>query len=505
MGRMRAFFKKLSPVLSGGFFVIAAATPLSAEEPPQNPPNILFIIADDLGSMDIGPYNPGSFYETPHLDEFARSGLTFRFGYGSNPVCSPTRFSIMTGKYPSRHDATNWFTGTRSGRFDPAPMNSSMPADEFTIAEALKEGGYATYFAGKWHLGADPDLWPEKQGFDINKGGWTAGSPSAHGGGGYFSPYNNPRLSDGPEGEFLTDRLAEETVQFLRSRKDEEEPFFAYLSFYQVHTPLQAPEELVRKYEAKAERLGLDQLDAFGEEEQVWPTDNPRRVRVVQSHPVYAAMVESMDAAVGRVLFELDELGLSDNTIVIFTSDDGGLATSEGHPTSNLPLRGGKGWVYEGGLQVPLILRWPGVTAEGSTTDQPVMNTDFYPTFIEAAGLPLRNDQHLDGVSLLPMLRGEGTPERDGLFWHYPHYSNQGGFPGGAVQIDGWKLIERYEDGRVHLYNLRDDIEEQNDLAEEYPERVERMRERLHAWYTEVDAKFLRARTDGPQPWCPGA
>ncbi|MFO7776198.1 MAG: sulfatase [Candidatus Hydrogenedentota bacterium] len=472
-------------------------------------PNILFFLVDDLGMMDLGTYNPDTFYETPNVDRLAEEGMKFNDAYGTNPVCSPTRFGIMSGKYPSRHDATNWFTGVRHERFRSAELNNYMPTEEVTLAEALRDGGYKTYFAGKWHLGDEPKYWPEEQGFDINIGGWTAGSPRAHGGGGYFSPYNNPRLEDGPEGEFLTERLTDETIAFLRDQQDEDAPFFAYLAFYQVHTPLQAPQELIEKYEAKARELGLDELDEdelFEEEEQVWPTDNPRRVRVRQTHTVYAAMVEAMDRGVGRVLDALEELGLKENTLIIFTSDDGGLATSEGHPTSNLPLRGGKGWLYEGGLRNPVIARWPGVVEAGSTCDTPTMNTDFYPGLLEAAGLPLRPEQHLDGVSMLPLLKGDegAIHEREALYWHYPHYSNQGGFPGGAIRIGPWKLIERYEDGSVHLYNVVEDLEEQHDVADEHPDRVAEMRAKLHEWYEEVDAKFLRAREDGPEPWRPG-
>ncbi len=469
-----------------------------------NRPNVVVIVADDLGRMDIEPYNSDTFYETPHLSRLAKRGIKFLQAYGSNPVCSPTRHSTMTGQYPSRDDATNWFSGVREGRFRPAPLTSKMPRHHFTLAEAFHEGGYKTFFAGKWHLGEDEDLWPENRGFDINKGGWTAGSPSAHGGGGYFSPYNNPRLEDGPEGEYLTDRLAQETVRFIRAHRDE--PFFAFLSLYSVHTPLQAPAELVEKYRRKAQEMGLADLpeDAiFGEEEQVWPVDDPRRVRHEQSHLIYAAMVESMDRAVGQVLDELDRCGLDDNTLVLFTSDDGGLATSEGHPTSNLPLRGGKGWLYEGGLRYPFIMAGPGVVERGVSTDTLVINTDFYPTLLEMTGLPLRPEQHLDGVSFAPALRGEDEIQRGPLFWHYPHYSNQGGFPGGAIREGAWKLIERYEDGQVQLYNVIEDIAEQHDRAADFPERVRTMRDTLHAWYRDVDAKFLRPLDDGPEPWRP--
>jgi arylsulfatase A-like enzyme len=375
-----------------------------------------------------------------------------------------------------------------------------MDLEEVTLAETLKRHGYATFFAGKWHLGPTPEFWPEHQGFDVNKGGWSRGGP--YGPGKYFVPYGNPRLEDGPEGEHLPDRLATETCRFIENHRDE--PFLAYLAFYSVHTPLVGRDDLRQKYEAKAKRLGLDQKEQFGEEEQNFRTKQPRRVRQVQSHAVYAAMVEAMDLAVARVLDKLDELGLTDETIVCFTSDNGGLSTSEGLPTSNLPLRCGKGWLYEGGIREPYIIRAPGVTKPGSTCSVPVTSTDFYPTLLALAGLPLEPKQHLDGVSLVPLLRGEKTLGRDAIYWHYPHYGNQGGFPGGVIRQGDWKLLERLEDGRVHLYNLRNDLGEQNDLAEQQPERVEQMRSKLHAWYQQVDAKFLRPREGSDeQPWRP--
>ncbi len=462
-------------------------------------PNFLFILVDDLGYMDVGAYNPDCFYDTPHIDRLAAEGMLFSEGYVANPVCSPTRYSIMTGRYPTRVDATNWFTGTRAGRFRPAPLTNRMPLDEVTVAQALREHGYATFYAGKWHLGPTDEYWPENRGFDFNLGGFSAGGP--YGPGRYFTPYGNPRLEDGPEGEHLPDRLATETVEFMRAHRDR--PFFACLSFYSVHTPLIGRPDLVEKYEEKVRRLGLQDVEAFDDEEQVWPVKQPRRVRVVQSHAVYAAMVEAMDLAVGKVLQSLKELGLDDNTIVFFTSDNGGLSTSEGSPTSNLPLRGGKGWLYEGGIREPYLIKWPGVTQPGSTSGVPVTSTDYYPTILDIAGVPPRPEQHQDGVSLVPILKGTGDLERDAIFWHYPHYSNQGGFPGGAIRMGDWKLIERYEDGRVHLHNLAEDIGERHDLAERNPEKVQAMRQRLHQWYTEVDAKFLEAQPDGPQPWRP--
>jgi len=488
-------------LVSVALFGLSEADAQNAE---NNRPNILFFLVDDLGMMDLGTYNPDTFYETPNIDKLAEGGQKFTNAYGSNPVCSPSRFSIMTGKYPSRHDATNWFCGDRSGRFLPAEMNCYMPRDEFTVAEAFQEAGYTTFFAGKWHLGDEPEKWPENRGFDMNIGGWTYGSPGVPGQFSHYAPYNNPRLEEGPEGEYLVERLTDEVKQFLKDH--DETPFFAFFSFYQVHTPLEAPEELVQKYEKKSDELGLTDAEVFTEEEQVWPTEEQRLVRIVQNHPVYAAMVESMDTAIGRVLEELERQGYDDNTIIIFSSDDGGLATSEGHPTSNQPLRGGKGWVYEGGLRGPLIIDWPGVTSPGSINDVQTISTDFYPTLLEMAGLPMREDQHKDGVSIVPAIKGyQDSLGREALFWHYPNYSNQGGFPGGAIRMKDWKLIERYEDGRVQLYNLAEDIEEKQDLANQYPERVTRMRDMLHAWYEEVDAKFLRAREDGPEPWRPGA
>ncbi|MEW4530397.1 sulfatase [Maioricimonas sp. JC845] len=457
-------------------------------------PNFVFFLVDDLGYMDIGANNPDTFYETPNVDRLAESGMRFTNGYAANPVCSPTRYSIMTGAHPSRVDATNFFSGRREGRFRPAPLNDRMAVDEVTLAEALQQAGYRTAFLGKWHLGPTEEFWPDNQGFEFNVGGHDRGSPP----GGYFAPFRNPRLEDGPNGQHLTQRLTDEAISILEQVQND--PFLLYLSFYTVHTPLQAPKDLVEKYRKKAEKVS--DLNEFGDEEQVFPVDRPRRVRQVQRHATYAAMVETMDTSVGRVLAKLDELGLSENTVVCFTSDNGGLSTSEGSPTSNLPLRGGKGWLYEGGIREPYLIRWPGVTEPGSVCDVPVVSMDFYPTILDIAGLPLRPEQHLDGVSLVPLLKQEGDLARDALFWHYPHYSNQGGIPGGAIRVGDYKLIERFEDGRVHLYNLADDIGERHDLAEQMPERVDAMRRRLHDWYVEVDAKFLQPK-DGREPWRP--
>lgn len=477
--------------------LLPSASLLRAAAGNKKPLNFVFFLVDDFGWMDIGANNPHCFYETPNIDRIAHSGMNFTNGYAANPVCSPTRFSIMTGKYPTRVGATNWFSGKRSGRFNPAPLNDRMPLEEVTLAEALKEHGYKTAFIGKWHLGSEENYWPENQGFDVNIGGWSVGSPR----GGYFAPFENPRLGDYPKGSHLPKVLTDESLKILdRYRSD---PFLLYLAFYSVHTPLQGRDDLIAKYKAKRQKLLDAEEREFGPEEQVWQVNNERRVRLRQCHAVYAAMVEAMDEQIGRVLDKLEKLGIADNTAVILMSDNGGLSTSEGSPTSNLPLRGGKGWVYEGGIREPFMIRWPGVTKPGTESDVPVISTDFYPTILDMAGLPFKKNQHLDGVSLVPLLKGATSIERDALYWHYPHYSNQGGFPGGAIRMGDFKLIERFEDGRVHLYDLQNDIGERQDLADQYPERVEQMRNKLHAWYKQVDAKFLQAKGDNQNPWRP--
>ncbi|MEO1616089.1 MAG: sulfatase [Planctomycetota bacterium] len=454
--------------------------------------NYVVFLVDDLGFMDIGANNPKCFYDTPHIDRLAESGMRFTDGYAANPVCSPTRFSLMTGRYPSRVDATNFFSGKRSGRFRSAPLNNKMPLEEVTVAELLKEKGYATFFAGKWHLGPDETFYPQAQGFDINVGGYHRGGP--YSGKRYFAPFENPQMEkESPAGEHLPARLARDTAAFIDAHRDE--PFLAYLSFYSVHTPLMGRPDLVQKYKERAAKVTGEE---FAPEEQVFG-DKERRVRILQKHAVYAAMVEAMDQAVGEVLQQIDEAGLADRTVVVFTSDNGGLSTSEGSPTSNLPLRGGKGWLYEGGIREPWIIRYPGVTEPGSVSRQPICSIDLLPTIAASVGAAL--PENVDGIDLHPALRGEPL-KRDALFWHYPHYSNQGGIPGGAIRVGNHKLIERYEDGRVHLYDLAADIGERTDLADDKPELVQSMREELHAWYKVVDAKFLGEK-DGVVPWRP--
>ena len=446
--------------------------------------NVVLIIADDLGWMDVSPNNPDTFYETPNLQRLADSGMRFTDAYAACPVCSPTRGSIMTGKYPARTDTTEYFCGKRQALLKPAAYECRIPLEEHTIAEAFGSHGYATFFAGKWHLGPE-GFYPEDQGFDVNRGGFQKGGP--YGGRKYFSPYGNPRLEDGPPGEHLPDRLARETVDFMRTHQ--EDPFLAVLSFYSVHTPLMAPKPLVEKYTAKRKTVE--------HEGPRWKPEGARHARQVQDHPVYAAMVESMDAAVGTVLDGLEELGLADRTVVIFFSDNGGLSTSEGHPTSNVPLRAGKGWMYEGGIREPCLVRAPGITPAGSVCSIPVTSTDFYPTMLDLCGLNALPQQHVDGISLAGQLSDPASPlQRDAIYWHYPHYGNQGGAPCGAIRSGNWKLIEWFEDGSLELFDLSNDIGETTNLADTHSERAKRMHQALVAWRAETGANMPRPNPD---------
>ena len=446
-------------------------------------PNILFILADDLGVQDLS--NEGStYYESPHIDRIAGMGMKFRRGYATCQVCSPSRGSILTGKYPVNLGITTWI-GDRSGeewrkagRHDshlPPDYEHQLRASEMTLAEVLRGAGYRTFFAGKWHLG-DVGSWPEDHGFSVNKGGWRVGGP---GRGGYFSPYENPNLEDGPDGESLPIRLAQETAGFIEESK--EGPFLAYLSFYSVHGPIQTTSSLWKKYRDKAVEAGTAS--------ERFLFDRRLAVRQVQDCPIYGGMIESMDDAVGIVLAKLDELGLTGNTIVCFTSDNGGVSSGDAFSTSNLPLRGGKGRQWEGGIREPFYLAAPGVTKPGSVTDVPASGIDWYPTLLELAGVDVPKEQSVDGVSLVPVLKG-GTLEERPLYWHYPHYGNQGGEPSSILMEDQWKLIYYHEDGRSELYNINSDVGEQEDLAAVKPERTRAMEERLRRWLAATPAKF---------------
>ncbi len=480
----RRDFVRLSALGLAGASV--TGSPFAAEKKP--PPNFVFVLVDDLGWMDLDCYG-SSFYETPNLNKLAASGMRFTNGYAACPVCSPTRAAIMTGKYPARLNITDWIPGKAPKDrklLGPKDLHQ-LPLDELTIAEVLKKQGYRTFFAGKWHLG-DEGFFPEDQGFDINKGGHHRGSPP----GGYYTPYKNPKLSDGPEGEYLTDRLTNESIRFLEENGDN--PFLLYLSFYTVHTPIQACKRHVEKFEEKAD--SLPEMDSPSREEH----DALTKLR--QDNPDYASMVYAMDENVGRLLTALDELNLSDNTVVIFTSDNGGLSTlpRRGYPTCNLPLRAGKGWCYEGGIRVPVIVRAPGVTKPGSVSDEPVISNDFFPTMLELAGLPLMPDRHCDGLSLMPLLTGGEQLDREAVYWHYPHYHGSAWTPGAAVRARDWKLIEFYDREKVELYHLKNDLSEENDLSKKMPEKTKELQNMLHQWQKRMNAKMPSPNPDYEKP-----
>ncbi len=308
---------------------------------------------------------------------------------------------------------------------------------------------------------------------------------------GYFSPYNIPRLENGPPGEYLTDRLTDEAIRLIEN--GDGTPFFLNLWYYSVHIPIQAKRETIARFTDKAKELGLDQLPAF-EEGDFFPCEHKKdlriRRRLLQSDPAYAAMVYHLDENVGRLLRALDRTGQTENTVVIFTSDNGGLATAEGSPTCNAPLSEGKGWMYEGGTREPLVIIWPGVVQAGSACAEPVTSPDFYPTLLEMAGLDPLPEQHRDGMSLLPLLRNTQGFEREAVFWHYPHYGNQGGTPGSSVRAGDYKLIEFFEDDSLKLYNLREDVGEEQNLADAEPQLARDLRDMLAAWRDSVEAKM---------------
>ena len=442
-------------------------------------PNVVLILVDDMGLHDLS-VEGSTFYRSPSIDRLARGGMRFTQGYATCRVCSPSRASIQLGQFTARHGITNWI-GARSGmdwkRDDPvlpAEYIRELPHEDVSLAEALREGGYRTFFAGKWHLGGEGSL-PTDHGFEINVGGHHRGSPP----GGFFSPYKNPKMKDGPAGESLTLRLAEETAKFIESQGDD--PFFAMLSFYSVHAPVQSTKELWQKYQRIAPKL-----PAGAERFKI---DRTLPVRQVQDHPVYAAMVETTDSAVGRVIQAIEESGKSESTIVIFTSDNGGVSSGDAYATSNRPLRGGKGRQWEGGIREPFYIKYPKVVDANSTCDTPVTGADFYPTILELCGLPSRTDQHVDGVSLVPLLKGGSIDPRP-LYWHYPHYDNQGGEPSSLYRDGDWKLIHYYEDGRNELYHLPVDPSEESDVSRSYPARTKRMADELINWLDSVGAKY---------------
>jgi arylsulfatase A len=464
----------LWPALTLALALVAGAA--AADQPAAARPNVVLIVIDDFGWADLGCYG-SKFYRTPHVDRLAAEGMRFTQAYAACPVCSPTRAALMTGKYPARLHLTDWLPGRGdmpSHKLLRPAFRQELPLDEITLAEVLHGAGYATAAIGKWHLGGE-GFEPTRQGFDVGIGGAARGSVPSH-----FAPYlpngaSLPGLASAPDGEYLADRLTAEAEKFIEAHS--KRPFFLYLPHYSVHTPIMAKPELVAKYDFAAKPPGL------------------------QNNPRYAAMIESMDDSVGRITRKIESLGLTHNTILVFTSDNGGLATAEGPhtpATNNAPLREGKGYLYEGGIRVPLVVRWPAAVKAGTMCAVPVSSIDVLPTIADVCHLA--PPEGIDGVSLVPLLKQSGSLHREALYWHYPHYAPQGGKPGGAIREGDFKLIEFYEQGRRELYNVVHDVSENNNLAEADSQRAEQMAAKLAAWRKAVDAQMPLPNPDFEPP-----
>lgn len=479
----------------------AAATCLAAQGAQK--PNIVLFYVDDLGWMDLGCQG-SEFHETPNIDRLAAEGVRYTQGYTAHPRCVPARYGLMTGRYPAR-------AGVPGGK-----GGENLKSTDLTLARALKNGGYATCFAGKWHLvdHKDEGTLPEPMGFDVNIAGGAGGAPPT-----YFFPYRKKEVSqlspgwekgmdkdalhgqeDGKAGDYITDVLTDKSIAFIAANKDQ--PFFLFLSHYGVHTPFEAPERLVKKYEEKLKTMKYDRP----EYEPCGPT-GVGETKLRQDHAVYAAMVESVDESFGRIVDTLEKLGIADHTIIVFTADNGGLSNRGGvgdkinkrpMATTNYPLRTGKGWLYEGGIREAFMVKWPGVAKPGWLNETDVVTgTDLFPTILDMAGLPLLPERHLDGVSIVPSLKGQPFARVKPLFWHSPvsRPSSTGDTDCSAVRIGDFKLIEWYNANHVELYDLSKDLGEHNNLAEAMPEKTAEMLAALHDWRKEINAHVR------PQEW----
>jgi arylsulfatase A len=455
----KSMFKRLLVLLVWGL--------VSAGVHAADKPNFVFFLVDDMGFGDIGAYG-SDYHLTPNVDKLAADGMKFTNGYAACTVCSPSRAAIITGCYPGRLHLTDWITGhgRRNPKVNIPKWKMYIDHERVTLAEALKAGGYATMFAGKWHLMPIRDKaifdkhTPTHHGFDVNVGGREWGQPK--GKGKYFHPFNMPNL-EGKDGDFLTDRLTDESLKFIDTNKDK--PFLLYLSYYAVHGPLMTKKTLLAKYGQRAKNP---------------PAGSKWKGRTT---PVYAGMIESIDESVGRIVAKLAELKLDKNTVLIFTADNGGTSQA-----SSGGLRGAKATAWEGGVREPFIIKWPGVAKAGSVTDSLAIGTDFYPTMLEMAGLPLQPKQHLDGVSLVSVLKGGKADTGRSLYWHYPHYHKTN--PYGAIRDGDWRLVEFFEDGALHLFNLKDDPKESKNLAESNAAKAKELHDKLVAWRKDVSAQM---------------
>ena len=455
----------------------------------NNKQNFVFIVVDDLGWTDLG-YMGSDFHETPNIDSLSESSIVFDNAYSSGSVCSPSRAAIITGKHPARVNITDWIPG-----YDPKDRkllgpqdNHELPLDELTLAEVLKENGYATFFAGKWHLGCK-GFFPNNQGFETNIGGNHTGQPK----GGYYAPYENPQIPDGDYGEYLTDRLTNESIKYIEKEACKDEPFFLYLTYYSVHTPIQPSERNIEKFENKLKTL--DSIIKFRYENE------DSKTTLNQRNPAYASMIYALDENVGRLIKVLKEKGVYESTTIFFTSDNGGLSTllkeyNDDAPTSVVPLRAGKGWLYEGGIRVPLLIKPANYNNKQLVINEPVVGHDFYTTVLSMANINKPNDRTLDGKDISILFDGKGELGREEIYWHYPHYHGSGWRPGAAIRQGKWKLIEFYETNKVELYDLDKDISELNDVSSLYPEKVDSLKKKIIALQKSMKANHVKKNPD---------
>ena len=448
----------------------------------DNKQNFVLILVDDLGWKDVG-FMGSDFYETPNIDSPSRESIIFDNAYSSSSVCSPSRAAILTGKHPARLHITDWIPGLapKDKKLLGAKNLDELPLEELTIAELLKSNGYSTFFAGKWHLGNE-GYFPENQGFDVNIGGNHTGQPK----GGYYAPYDNPQLQEADSGEYLTDRLTTESIQFVQSVS--EKPFFLFLPYYTVHTPIQPCGRHFEKFNSK-----LKQLD----DETVYRFENDSKTTLNQRNPGYASMVYALDENIGRLITALKEMGEYENTTIIFTSDNGGLTTllvskTYEAPTSVFPLRAGKGWLYEGGIRVPLLIKPANYTDHIMTISEPVIGHDFFPTIMSLANVKKPENLTLDGYDISVLFEGKSDLDREEIYWHYPHYHGSGWRPGAAIRQGDWKLIEFYESQKVELYNLSVDISEAHDVSLSNPDKVKSLRSKLHLLQKSMNASMAK-------------
>jgi len=436
-------------------------------------PNVIFILVDDLGWTDLG-YSGSTFYETPNIDNLSKESFQFTNAYAASPVCSPTRAAIMTGKHPARVNITDWIPGDDPQNrplLGPQDLHE-LPLKEITIAEKLKESGYNTFYVGKWHLGSQ-GFYPEDNGFDINVGGFEKGSPM----GGYYSPYKNPKLNDGPKGEYLTDRLTDESIKLIKSH-NKNEPFALFLSFYNVHTPIQANEKHINYFNKKISEMADNEVRTKSEGDAI--------TRLNHTNPEYASMVYAVDENVGKLIKSLKDSDLYENSLIIFTSDNGGLSTLKRiAPTSVYPLRAGKGWLYEGGIRIPQLIKSPGNT-ENVIVNDITASYDLFPTILDFAGI--KNNIDIDGISLTPILNGQSEIDREDIFWHFPHYHGSLWKPGSAIRSGDWKLVFHYESNNSELFNLKEDPGEINDLSLLFEEKKQILLNKLNNLKNETNA-----------------